>query len=659
MGNKIKPQSAPPPTSKTAQNRGISFSQHRIGVVIISFLILAYYIWTAGSNGVPLIVDVGPEHHEQVRTPNLFPDISPHHYGFYNLMADAFEAGQMHLLIKPPQELIKLSDPLDPTLNEKTRILDIAYYKERFYLYFGSVPTFVLFIPFRWLGIGKISEPLAVAIFSYCLFLSSLYILLNCVKRFINNYNNTLLLLGICAIAISNTIPYNLRHPVVYEVAISAGAFFSMLGLAFLLKSWGPNYCHRGWLLAASFAFGLSVGCRPIYVFSAIFIFFVWLLLAKKRNYNIAEIFLDGIALALPFSICIGAVMYYNYIRFGSAGEFGMSFMMGPTYWDKFFKQFYNRFANIPTGLFFTAFCPPKINDIFPFFHLRPFLPPFAADGYVCEEPSAGFFATAPISFYGVVSLIYVLTRKKICYALFISTILFIYALCILIPELYMMFGTTMRYQMDFAPTIILASTLSCLYFESQIQNSLRKSLYRICAGILICFGILAHLAFGLTGIFDTFRRGEPSQYFALENFFRPLSAILRPFFGVDQTKIVDITSPNGSLRFEDGSEGHWVGKEGFFVRFTAAQTIPMQFSADVFVLPDLPGGVKLEFQNPAGFSTSSVVKGISRQTFQFTLQPGINRISIFANPNGPSKEHDKLQLAVLRNIQVYHRQPK
>ena len=151
--------------------------QMRIKFFVLCILVLAYYIWTVGSNGVPLIVDVGPEHHEQIRTPNLFPDISPHHYGFYNLMADAFEAGQMHLLIKPPQELINLSDPLDPTLNEKTRILDIAYYKERFYLYFGSVPTLVLFIPFRWLGIGKISEPLAVAIFSYFLFLSSLYIL--------------------------------------------------------------------------------------------------------------------------------------------------------------------------------------------------------------------------------------------------------------------------------------------------------------------------------------------------------------------------------------------------------------------------------------------------------------------------------------------------
>jgi len=79
-----------------------------------------------------------------------------------------------------------------------------------------------------------------------------------------------------------------------------------------------------------------------------------------------------------------------------------------------------------------------------------------------------------------------------------------------------------------------------------------------------------------------------------------------------------------------------------------------MQFSADVIVRPDLPDGVKFEFQNPTGPSKTSVVKGISRQTFQFTLQPGSNRISIFATPSSPLlKDQDKLRLAVLKNIQI------
>jgi hypothetical protein len=207
---------------------------------------------------------------------------------------------------------------------------------------------------------------------------------------------------------------------------------------------------------------------------------------------------------------------------------------------------------------------------------------------------------------------------------------------------------------MDYAPTIILGSVVGCIYFESHFNASIIKKLMRWGMFILITFGVITHLAFGMTGIFDTFRRGEPKQYFALEDVLRPISTLLTPFFGSDQTRILDITIPSGSARFEDGTEGPWLGEEGFYVRFTATQTVPMQFSADVVVRPDLPDGVKLEFQNPDGNSKSSVVKGISRQTFQFALHPGSNRISIFATPNSPIlKDQDKLRIAVLRNIQI------
>ena len=109
----------------------------RIKIFVLCIFVLVYYIWTAGSNGVPLIVDVGPEHHEQIRSPNLFPDISPHHYGFYNLLADAFEAGRLDLLIDPPKELAELPNPRNPQANEKTRILDLSLYKKRFYIYWN------------------------------------------------------------------------------------------------------------------------------------------------------------------------------------------------------------------------------------------------------------------------------------------------------------------------------------------------------------------------------------------------------------------------------------------------------------------------------------------------------------------------------------------
>ena len=629
-----------------------NFLNFRAHVFFISIIVLAFYIWTVGSNGVPLIVDVGPEHHEQIRSPNLFPDISPHHYGFYNLLADAFEAGRLDLLIDPPKELAELPNPRNPQANEKTRILDLSLYKKRFYIYFGAVPAITLFMPFRWLGIGKISEPFAVAIFCYGLYLCSLYILLTCVRRFIPNANRGLITIGILAVAISNTIPYNLRHPVVYEVAICSGAFFVMLALALLLHSWSDKQFHKGWLLLASASFGLSVGCRPVYFFSCLFIFLIYLIILKRESFSFKNIITYGISLALPFCFIVFCVALYNYKRFGSFSEFGMSYMIGPTEWD--LKSYMYRRCNIPPGFFLTALCPPKIDSIFPFIHLSPFYPLDFPKGFVMEEPVAGFFATSPITLLIFAIAVIGIKQKFSKPAVFVAAIISAFGLLILFTEGFMLYATTMRYQMDFAPTILLGSIIGGIYFESQFKASPQKMLFKWSMACLFAFGISSHLAFGMTGIFDTLRRGEPKQYFALEDVFRPVSTILTPIFGSDQTRILEITIPSGSARFDDGTEGQWLGEEGYYMRFTAAQTIPMQFSADVVVRPDLPDGVKLEFQKTAGPSKSFVVKGISRQTFQFTLQPGSNRISIFANPNGPIlKDQDKLRLAVLKNIQI------
>lgn len=619
-------------------------------VVFISIIVLAYYIWTAGSNGVPLIVVVGPEHHEQIRTPNLFPDISPHHYGFYNLMADAFEAGQMHLLIKPPKEMLDLQNPRDPEQNAKWRILDLSIYKDKYYIYFGPVPTLLLFIPFRWLGIGKISEPLGVAIFSYGIFLCSLYIILYTVKKHIPNANRNLVLLSIIAAAFSSAIPYNLRHPVVYEIALSSGAFFAMLGLALILRSRDGERCSFRFLIVASCAFGLSVGCRPIYVFAAIFLFTLWLLLSFKNKFQWKESLVTGLSLALPFTAFIAAVALYNYARFGSFSEFGADLMTNATLWNTGFSY---RFCNIAPGIFLRAFCPPQFSDVFPFIRLHQFYPFDLPEGYSLEEVSAGFLLTTPIILLFFCLATSWVKKTKTTAIFFISSLLIFFGLGILLPESYMLFSNSMRYQLDFAPYILLGCILGSLHIESQAKQNY-SWLLRFGMILSLIFGILVHLAFGMTGIFDTFRRGEPRLYFALEDFCRPVSAMLRPFFGSDQTKILDITIPNGSARLEDGSEGQWLGEEGAFVRFTASQPIRMKFSTDLVVRPGLPDGVKFEFRGPTEERKISVCKGTTRQSIQFTLQPGVNRISLFATPNGSTLiDNDKSRLLILKNIHI------
>jgi hypothetical protein len=76
-------------------------------VVCISFL----YILTAGTNGVPLITNADRgKYFWKIHDSDIYPEVGDH-YGYYNLLADAFQAGRLSLPIEPKPELLALPNP--------------------------------------------------------------------------------------------------------------------------------------------------------------------------------------------------------------------------------------------------------------------------------------------------------------------------------------------------------------------------------------------------------------------------------------------------------------------------------------------------------------------------------------------------------------------
>jgi hypothetical protein len=596
-------------------------------------LVLAFYIWTAGSNGVPLIVDIGPEEYfKQVPSPCLFPDISPHHYGFYNLMADAYSVGRPDLLLDPPKELLELKNPIDPEQNAPWRILDLSLHKGRYYLYFGPVPTLTLFIPFRWLGIGKISEPLATVFYCYGLFLCSVFILLRCVKSYIPNCNRWLLIFAILGLGLSNTSPYLLRHPTVYEVAIAAGAFFSMLGLCFLLTAWqkwnsdsfgadkhastgGPSLLL---LSASSLSLGLAFGCRLTYLFTAIFLFLLWLAFFWKCGLFKSESLKSGLAMAVPFAVCVAAIAWFNYIRFGSPGDFGVEKQMNATLWD---FSATNRMCNILPGLFLRAVCPPQITDVFPFIRLHQFYPFDLPKGYHLEEVSGGFLATSPIILLFLILAVFWVKSRLRNPLLQISLALIFVGTVILLIESFMMFSNSMRYQLDFAPPILLGSVIGILAMNKCCAHG--RSIFKFFSLSLLGVGIVSHIMISLTGFRDTLRRGEPSVYFALEDAMRPISRLMPPWFESNKISLIDMTPQLGAVRFSDGSEGYPISNDGFHIRLYAPPGIQLQISGNV-VTSESEKPQTLEFRSSSGEVNRSEIKSSSFHQWGFKTEAGV-----------------------------------
>src|SRR6266496_5419261 len=289
-----------------------------VSSAIAVMLVLALSVWTAGTNGVSLAPS---DNAPIVPTDEVVPGLR--HYGFYNLLSDGFMAGELSLRVAPHPWLLALPDPYDPAINGPWRFHDLSLYKGKYYLYFGATPALILFVPFRVLGLGKMPEPLAVAIFCFGGFIFSVLLFRRLLRQYLPSTPFWMELLGLSCLGLCNAAPFLLRRPVMYEVAISCAYFLLMGGLYWLLTGYlkdGPP-----WRLAmASLFFGLGVGARPTVIFVAPLLLLVWFIRLRNRmRWRSPSGMLSSLSLFVPFGICVFLLGLYNRLRFDSWAEIG------------------------------------------------------------------------------------------------------------------------------------------------------------------------------------------------------------------------------------------------------------------------------------------------------------------------------------------------
>jgi hypothetical protein len=233
-------------------------------------------------------------------------------------------------------------------------------------------------------------------------------------------------------------------------------------------------------------------------------------------------------------------------------------------------------------------------------------------------------------------------------------TLLASFGLLLMFIEKYMMISTTQRYQLDFAPTILLGGVIGCIHLESTIKKSFKKMIisWGLCA--LLAMGVVIHVAFSFRGIFDTLRRGEPQTYFALQEAFYPVSRFLSTFCSSEKLQIVDLTAADGSAQFSDGANGHWIGNKGLHFRIYSPIATNIRLTAISAVNPNLQNGVELEFKAPNQKIDKLSRKGTSQESFLIRLHPGTSVLSFTAKPEtqfGNAK--DLSQILILRDINL------
>jgi hypothetical protein len=494
------------------------FTTHRVAVLVLLALAFAFYAWTAATS-LPF-------------------SFSPSNEDIYNQLATAFLHLHTYLPIAVPAGLRHASDPWNPAVNAPYQIAnpaihDLALYRGRLYSPWGPTPL-ILFIPFRITGL-KMSESFAVVAFAFTGLVLAVVLLHRLIRRFLPRTPRWLLLLATGGLALTNVEPFMLRRPAQYEVAISCGYCFLMAGLLLAFTAAVADR-HRGWWLGlSSLCLGLAVGARLSLAPACLVPLVVAVYLIRKRG--------DGrwrqlVAAALgPVIACAVLLAAYNVVRFGSAGNFGEAYQLAGL--DQHTMPA-DRLAYVPPGMFSYLLMPFRVTLAFPHVALvttgdypGPFPALYSgAPGGWPAEPAGGLFPTMPITLLLLVlpvlwSRVRAGGRDAGERAAIITAISgSVLGLAIMFLLAYALWGTTQRYEVDYATIFLLASFLVwAVLLERRRRGTRGRRAIAILGIVLVTIGCMVGTAVSFTG-YDPLSISHPGTFDTLEDITSPFATL-------------------------------------------------------------------------------------------------------------------------------------
>jgi hypothetical protein len=428
------------------------------GWCVLSCLIFLFYLWTATSSGRP-----------------FHPYDTSNEY--YNQLAGSLLQGHTYLAAKPSPQLLALRDPYDSWLNERFRLHDASLYRGRYYLYFGVAPAMVLYVPWRVLTGGRVSDGIAVTVFSMGGYAFSCLLLFLLLKASQIRVPWFLRLAACCALGLGQMAPIVLRRPRVYEVAVSAGYCFLLGGVYFLARRMVRPDAGR-WLpaLAAAF-FGLAVASRPHCALAALLAAILYgLHLIRVRGLRRRPWLAEFARFALPLAIAGGLIGWYNYSRFDNPLEFGIRYQLaGVPNLMSGSAPMASRVRFIVASVYYLLACPPNFLPRFPFFELNGAAPPFGNPDLLPNEyylePVAGAFVVSPLVLAGFA--LPFLSRKRKRLPAEVRAALATLMACgfAIFAALCSTNWASGRYVLDFVPVLLLAGLFVCLWLSVDLPS--------------------------------------------------------------------------------------------------------------------------------------------------------------------------------------------
>jgi tetratricopeptide (TPR) repeat protein len=430
---------------------------------------------------------------------------------YYNLLVQGLRDGHLSVKQQPPAGLTQLADPYDPAANAPYRWLadaplhDLSYYREKLYLYFGITPALILFWPFVLVTGHFLLHWHAVVIFFTIGFLAAAGLLHAVWRRYFAGVGWGTVLGGTLALGLATGAPLVMARSDVYEVAIGCGHAFAMLSLAGVWAALHAPRARAGWLAAASLAYGLAIGARPVLLPGAIILLVPVALAWRERRSPGGSL----LAAAGPIVLVALGVLLYNAARFGSPFEFGQRYQLGGRpqgtlehfglgcLWFNF-RVYFLEPARWSGAL-------PFVRDIA--------VPPSPASLYYVEHPF-GVLANIPFVWLALAAPMAwrgLEPEPRRTLRAFLAAVALLFATSALMLLLYD--SACFRYQAEFVPQLVLLAAIGTLALERRLAGD---ATWRRLARVAWIVLLACSLAFNVGAVFERHAEAENNAGLAM-----------------------------------------------------------------------------------------------------------------------------------------------
>ena len=255
------------------------------------------------------------------------------HRNQYELCADAFLEGHLNIEYDDyDKRLEEMENPYDPDLRRELGIKyhwDHAFYKGKYYMYFGVAPVIFLFIPYKVIT-GHTLPTCEATMIITGLFIVGLFMLFYNICKYLYPKTKYGIYLALAAAFSCLSVWICTGRPALYCTAIISGLCTSIWSFYFYLKAvYGNKLLNKAIIYATIGGFfgAITFACRPPLGFINLLAIPLVITFFKKYGLN-KKVILKVLIVLIPYLIVGTLLMLYNYARFENVFEFGQSYQI-------------------------------------------------------------------------------------------------------------------------------------------------------------------------------------------------------------------------------------------------------------------------------------------------------------------------------------------